>query len=574
MITDNDLDITPEELENAASEIRQKWGSEVEEKLEDLLEYQITTEVEGLESQQRHRVILHYKLPKSFEEFHEEFESLLETYQERNEEFEVSELEEFERLVDRGSAPLLENLRQEQVKIQDNLKLANAIVAELTPPQIKKLAQREDVEYLEVDKPVKLELDQSAKVIGVVNARTKGLSGTGKGIIVAVLDGEVDSEHPDLKGRVVRKRNYTNEEWGKPHPHGTHVAGIIAGNGSQYKGMAPEVTIWSYKLFLTGSAESLEGSKSARALEDVIKDLKQGVKIANCSWGQSAKPDGKSLVTKTMERAVKLGLIAAKSAGNKGSNPGTITVPADANGDLIVVGASSHDGTKVMSFSSRGPTTDNRPKPDLLAPGEKIISAKVGGGYRKMSGTSMATPHVSGCIALMLEQEPKLKPWQVKKILMESAKALDSEKDPNIAGKGLVDFGQALEMVKKPSSEQGKESNLTYSPEIKKRKLLEQLSVSVRNTGKKRMQTVKASLISKDNHIKVTSAEQDYGDLRVSKDATRDFAIEVTSNTKSGKYPLTLNVSFSTPTGEKKTQSHQLTYQVPNLPPSMVTQGK
>ena len=574
MITDNDLNITPEELESSASEIRQKWGAEVEEKLEDLLEYQMTTEVEGLESQQRHRVILHYKLPQSFEEFHEEFESLLEAYQERNEEFEFSELEEFERFVDRGSAPLLENLQQEQVKIEDNLKLANAIVAELTPSQIRKLAQRQDVKYLEVDKPVKLELDQSAKVIGVFNARTKGLSGTGKGVIVAVLDGEVDAEHPDLKGRVVRKRNYTNEDWGNPHPHGTHVAGIIAGNGSQYKGMAPEVTIWSYKLFPSGTAESLEGSKSARALEDVIKDMKQGVKIANCSWGQSAKPDGRSVVAKTAERAVKMGLVLVKSAGNKGSNSGTITVPADAGGDLIVVGASSHDGTKVMSFSSRGPTTDNRPKPDILAPGETIISAKVGGSYRKMSGTSMATPHVSGIAALMLERDPKLQPWQIKKILMESAKALDSEKDPNIAGKGLVDAVTALEMVKKPSSEQAEERNITYTPAIKERKLLEELSVSVRNTGEKRMQAVKASLISKDNRIKVTSAEKDYGNLRVSQDATHDFAIEVAPNTKSEQYPLTLNVSFSTPAGEKKTQSLQLTYQVPNLSPSMVTQGK
>lgn len=574
MITDKDLDITQEELEAASSEVQRQWGSEVDEKLEDLLEYQITAEVDGLESLKPHPVIIHYKLPKSFDDFHEEFGEILETYQQCNEEFKFSELEEFERLVDESAESFLENLQQEQVKIEENLKLGNAVVAELTPPQIRKLAQREDVEYIEIDKPLKLELDQSATVIGAVDARTKGLSGTGRGVIVAVLDGEVDSEHPDLKGRVVRKRNYTNEDWGKPHPHGTHVAGIIAGNGSQYKGMAPEVTIWSYKIFPTGSAESLEGSKSARALEDVIKDMKQGVKIANCSWGQSAKPDGRSVVAKTAERAVKLGLVLVKSSGNKGSNPGTITIPADARGDLIVVGASSRDGTKVMDFSSRGPTTDNRPKPDILAPGEKIISAQVGGGYRKMNGTSMAAPHISGIAALMLERHPQLKTWQIKKILMDSAKPLDSEKDPNIAGKGLVDVVKALEIAGKPSTEQAEEKQITYTPAIKERKLVEQLNVSVRNTGEKTMQAVKASLVSNDNRIKVTSAEKDYGNLRVSKDATHDFDIEVAPRTKSGKYNLTLKVSFSTPTGEKQTQSHQLTYQVPNLPPSMVTSAK
>ncbi len=571
----NDLCITPEALESASGQVRQEWGTEVDEKLEDLLEHQITAEVEGLESQQRQRVVIHYKPPKSFDDFHEEFSGLLESYQERNEEFECSEFEEFERLADQGAESFLEDLQQEQVKIEENLKLGNAVVAELTPLQIKNLAQREDVEYLEVDKPLKLELDKSAALVGVVDARSKELVGTGRGVIVAVLDGEVDAEHPDFKGRVIRKRNYTDEDWGNPHPHGTHVAGIIGGNGSQYRGMAPEVTIWSYKIFPSGATEALEGSsKGAQALEDVMRDMKEGVKIVNCSWGIAAKLDGKSIVTKIAERAVQLGLVLVKSAGNSGPNPGTITTPADANGDLIVVGASNGDGTEVMPFSSRGPTTDNRPKPDILAPGYQIISAKPGGGYIRNSGTSMAAPHISGIVALMLERHSQLKTWQVKNILRESAQVLDSEQDPNIAGKGLVDVVKALEMVGKSSTEQGEKSSVTFTSAIKERKLLEQVNVSVRNTGEKVMQTVKASLISNHDHIKVTSTEKDYGDLRISKDATRNFEIEVLPNSHSSQYHLTLNVSFCTPNGEKKKQSHQLTYQAPNIPPSVVTQGK
>ncbi|MBN3927002.1 S8 family serine peptidase, partial [Nostoc sp. NMS4] len=381
------------------------------------------------------------------------------------------------------------------------------------------------------------------------------------GVIVAVLDGEVDVYHPDFKGRVVRKRNYTNEPWGNPHPHATHVAGIIAGNGSKYKGMAPEAIIWSYKIQTSEANESAEGFRGADAIEDVIKDMKDGVRIANCSWGTSATPDGTSIWAKTAERAAKLGLVLVKSAGNGGPGPGTLTSPADAKGDVIVVGASSHDGTGVMNFSSRGPTTDNRPKPDILAPGQLIVSAKPGKGYQKMNGTSMSAPHIAGIAALILERYPQLKPWQIKKILMESAKGLDSEKDPNVQGKGLVDVVKALQMAGQPLSE---EKKITYTSAVTDRKLLEQLNIAVQNTGGETMQAVKASLVATNNGIKVTRGEQDYGNLRVGEDARRDFEIIAPSN-KSGQYDLTLNLNFTTPTG-KKSQSYQIAHEVLSLP--------
>ena len=255
--------------------------------------------------------------------------------------------------------------------------------------------------------------------------------------------------------------------------------------------MAPEAIIWSYKILPSEATNSDEGFKGADAIEDVIKDMKEGVRIANCSWGVPTQLDGTSVWAKTAERAAKLGLVLVKSAGNSGPEPGTLTSPADAFGDVIVVGASSHDGTQVMEFSSRGPTADNRPKPDILAPGEQIVSAKPGGDYQKMSGTSMASPHIAGIAGLLLERNPKLEPWQIKKILMESAKSLDSTSDPNVQGKGLVDVVKALQMATQPASE---EKPIIYTSVVKQRKLLEQLNISVRNTSKEVMQGVKASL--------------------------------------------------------------------------------
>jgi serine protease AprX len=561
MISEEYFDLKEQQLEKAELEISEKWGAEIEGKIDRFLEYQIMDEVGDVNSTTRQRVMIYYKPTKCFEEFHEEFEQLEEIYEKRNEKFEFEEFDEFESLVNQDIESLLEDLKQEQALVE-HLTLGEAVVANLTPAQIQKFAQQSNVVRLEADKPLKLELDQSAVTVGLVNARTQGIVGTGKGVIIAVLDGEVDINHPDLKGRVVHKRNYTNEPWGNPHPHGTHVAGIIAGNGSQYKGMAPEAIIWSYKLLPSEANNSGEGFKGADAIEDVIKDMNEGVKVANCSWGVPTELDGTNVWAKTAERATKLGLVLVKSAGNSGPEPGTLTSPADAFGDVIVVGASSHDGTQVMPFSSRGPTADNRPKPDILAPGEQIVSAVPGGGYQKMSGTSMASPHIAGISALLLERNPKLEPWQIKKILMESAKPLESTTDPNVQGKGLVDVVKALQMATQPIPE---EKQITYTSVVKQRKLLEQLNISVRNTSKEVMQGVKASLESTTGDIKVTAAEQDYGNVRTGADVIRNFEIEVSPNGKPSQYNLSLKLNYTTPSGQKKTDSYQIIHQVPSL---------
>ncbi|NJM23882.1 MAG: S8 family serine peptidase [Richelia sp. SL_2_1] len=558
MSRENDFLLTEEELENAGLEIREKWGAKIDDKLDNFLEYQITTSAGDVESEESQRVIVHYKPPKSFEDFREQFAELQETYEKYNEEFEFCEFDELEHLIDESTEFVFQEFRSQGVEIQQHLRLGNGFLTELSPEKIKQIAAREDVEYIEADKPLIAELDQSTEVVGVVSARNQKLAGTGRGIIIAVLDGEVDINHPDLKGRVVHKRNYTDEPWGNPHKHGTHVAGIIAGNGSQYQGIAPGATIWSYKIM-----PSQSGFKGAEAIEDVIKDMKYGVRIANCSWGVPDKRlDGTSIWAKTADKATKLGLILVKSAGNNGRHGlRSITSPADAKGDLIVVGASSRDGSRVMHFSSRGPTGDNRPKPDILAPGDRIIAAKPNGGYVRSSGTSMAAPHIAGIAALMLERNPRLKPWLVKKILMETAKPLASNSH-NYQGKGLVDVVKALQMAEQPLPEDKK---ITYTSALKQRKLIEQLNIDLQNTSEEIMKGVKVSLVSNIEGIKVTTAEQDYGNLREGEDTTCNFDLEVAPHSNSGLYNLTLNVNYTTSKGEIKTRSHQIQHEIPSF---------
>ena len=561
MLDELNRDLTEQEFAGAEQVIREKWGAEVEAKLDGLLEYKLAAEVGDVESATRQRVIIQYKSTQSFDNFQESFDQLEDGYRKRGESFDVEEFSEFERIADESLELLIGSLDDKNVAIEEHLKLGNAIVTELTPAQIKAVAASDRVERIEADKVLKLDLDQSTQTIGVVNARTQGLVGTGKGMIIAVLDGEVDVDHPDLKGRVVRMRNYTDEGWGKPHEHGTHVAGIIAGNGQQYKGIAPDAIIWSYKIIPSEQSQSDQGFKGADAIEDVIKDMKDGVKVANCSWGvQSAPLDGTSIWAKTAERAAKLGLVLIKSAGNNGSDAGTITSPADAQGDVIVVGASSHDGTRVMDFSSRGPTADGRSKPDVCAPGDSIVAVKALGGYRKMSGTSMAAPHVAGVAALILERNPTLTPLQVRKILMDSAKVIESaEASPNTQGKGLVDVIKALQMAAQPKSEG---EQVTYTTMLKERKLRETLNIGVRNTSTAIMQGVTATLISQSELLKVTNAQQAFGTLRVGAGSARDFEIEVIPNGKVNPYKLRLEVSFVSPEGKKKTESHDLAHDV------------
>ncbi|NEQ28600.1 MAG: hypothetical protein F6K28_58465, partial [Microcoleus sp. SIO2G3] len=100
---------------------------------------------------------------------------------------------------------------------------------------------------------------------------------------------------------------------------------------------------------------------------------------------------------------------------------------------------------------------------------------------------------------------------------------------------------------------------------VKQTKLLEQLNISVRNTGKEVMQGVKASLVSATDDLKVTATEQNYGNLRTGAEVIRNFEVEVSPNGKPSQYNLTLKLNYTAPTGKKKTESYQIKHQVPSL---------
>lgn len=234
---------------------------------------------------------------------------------------------------------------------------------------------------------------------------------TGYRIRIGVIDTGADFGHPDLRHSLARGINLLNRI-SLPYDdngHGTHIAGTIAAcGGSQgMMGVAPRSLIFPVKAFdHNGSAY----------VSDIILGIDWCVRnrmhIVNMSFGM--KNHSQSLQN-IIRKAHSAGIVVVASSGNDKRSRGA-DYPARYP-QTISVGATGKDG-KIASFSNHGPYID------IYAPGEKITSSWLGGGYREMSGTSMATSHVSGTVALLLALKPDLKPDEIKRRLRRTARPL------------------------------------------------------------------------------------------------------------------------------------------------------
>ena len=260
---------------------------------------------------------------------------------------------------------------------------------------------------------------------------------TGANRTVAVIDSEVMLAHPALAGRVVHRRNYAAEPWGNPDSHGTAVAGIIAGADQRNGGLAPAAVIYNYKVLATNRFLNSDDFGGALAIQQALED---GADVANCSWGAGPIGPTPSREARAVDAAWALGLAVVKSAGNRGPGQATMTTPADADG-IVVVGGTDVNGRDVQGYSSRGPA-NLKPGPDLVAPGGSaavpISCCLLSGGFGDAgAGTSYAAPHVSGLLALYLEQDPNLVPDQLRERVVANAKELAGV-GPEAQGAGLL----------------------------------------------------------------------------------------------------------------------------------------
>ncbi|MDR3609211.1 MAG: S8 family serine peptidase [Ignavibacteriaceae bacterium] len=266
---------------------------------------------------------------------------------------------------------------------------------------------------------------------------------TGDSIKVAILDSGIDYMHPALgKGygpgfKVIGGYDFVNND-NDPmddNGHGTHVAGIIAANTDSIKGVAPNALLLAYKV-LNADGNGYESDIIA-GIERAVDPDNNGspddkVDIANMSLGGAGDPN--DAMSTAVNNAVKIGVVFCVAAGNSGKY-GTIGSPGCAE-DAITVG--STDKSNLSSyFSSKGPTSDAYTiKPDILAPGSNIKSTFLNNTYQILSGTSMATPHITGVCALIKKQHKDWTPEMIKSAIMTTAK--DINLDVMTQGCGIV----------------------------------------------------------------------------------------------------------------------------------------
>jgi subtilisin family serine protease len=298
-------------------------------------------------------------------------------------------------------------------------------------------------------------LDRSTAQIGAPAAWEAGV--TGEGVKVAVLDTGVDQTHPDLADREIAEANFSESSNNDDVVgHGTHVASTVAGTGAKsdgkYRGVAHGASILDGKVL-----DDSGYGQDSWVLAGMEWAAQEGADIVNLSLGG---PD--STAVDPLEQAVEAlteehGTLFVIAAGNNGPEDHTITSPGSAPAALTVGAVDRED--ELADFSSRGPTEqDGVIKPDVTAPGVGIVAALHSAGtigtpevegYTALSGTSMATPHVAGAAALLVQQRPDWTPQQLKSALSATA-VPNPERTAFEQGAGRIDVARALEQTVLP----------------------------------------------------------------------------------------------------------------------------
>ncbi|MBT2755460.1 S8 family peptidase [Mesobacillus foraminis] len=264
----------------------------------------------------------------------------------------------------------------------------------------------------------------------------------GNGIKVAVLDTGVNTGHIDLRDNAEQCKDFTqtsnplvNGSCNDRHGHGTHVAGTVLANGGNdglgIYGVAPEAELWAYKVLNDrGSGYSDDIAAGIRHAAD--ESARTGAKVViSMSLGSSAKD---SLIASAVDYAYNKGTLVVAAAGNSGPSSNTIGYPGALVNAVAVASLDNSivNGTyKVSDFSSRGnPATDadyviQERDVEVSAPGGAIYSTAASGGYTTMSGTSMATPHISGLAAKIWASNKTLTHKQLRSEIQNRAKLYD-----------------------------------------------------------------------------------------------------------------------------------------------------
>jgi subtilisin len=279
---------------------------------------------------------------------------------------------------------------------------------------------------------------------------------TGRRVKIAIIDTGVDFQHPDLRHAIAGGINLVHRQL-PPYDdngHGTHIAGTIAAEAdkSGVVGVAPDATLYAVKAFdFNGTAY----------VSDIVKGIDWSVRnrmdVINMSFGMKIRSQSLEEAVKNANRA---GTIIVASSGNDGRQG--IDFPARYP-EVISVGATNRRRA-VAAFSNQSRKTD------IYAPGDRILSTWTRGRYSELSGTSMATSHVTGVVALMLSAKPGLRADDIRIYLQKSAVPIKSA-GPLAAHTGEVDAEQAMRLLTKTRAKsKSKPSAVSANPSVRTRR--------------------------------------------------------------------------------------------------------
>ncbi len=379
-----------------------------------------------------------------------------------------------------AQAILIRELLEEDpgsVIIEDQNWLSNTILMKARPPKVKKTARRKDVHKISRNGTVRL-VDPALQPVtwisepglawGVdaIDAEHCWAEGyDGNGVIVAHTDTGVDPDHPALAGKFAGYWFDAVNGGQEPYDdngHGTHTLGtLLGGDGTgpypDDLGVAPGAKWIGVKVM---DADGLGTYQQCLMGLEYIAMLKETVDIRVVCGSWSLAHSEEDILFSTCEKLREFGIVTVFASGNDGPDPYTADTPS--NYPMVIgVGAVDAEG-RVADFSARGDAPQMEPwsfadtwfnpnwlfrKPDFTAPGVEIRSCVPGGGFRRLSGTSMATPHVAGTVALLLQRDPTLTPRQIYNILLGTATPYEPNKHSTAYGWGQINAWDAVRSV-------------------------------------------------------------------------------------------------------------------------------
>jgi subtilisin family serine protease len=269
--------------------------------------------------------------------------------------------------------------------------------------------------------------DPAQYVLGELQIDKAHQIATGKDILVAMIDSEVDATHPDLGGTIVQSFDALGGD-ATPHLHGTEMAGAIAAHG-KLLGIAPDVHVLAAHAF--DDNPGIAKGNSFAIYKGLQWAADNGTRIINMSFAGPTDPTLRRLLAAAFDK----GIVLVAAAGNAGPQSEPLYPAADPN--VIAVTATDGDD-HIFKMANRGRYIA------VAAPGVDILALAPGGAYQLTTGTSIAAAHVSGIAALLLERKPSLTPSDVRAVLIATAKLPGPPVPDSDFGAGLVSAYRAV----------------------------------------------------------------------------------------------------------------------------------